>query len=149
MTLSEPDPIEAYIGIGSNTDDPARRVAGAFELLDAIPRTIGVRQSSLYRSAPLGPVKQPDFINAIAVLHTCLSAMALLRYLQSIERGQGREDKRVHWGPRVLDLDLLIYGDAMIDEPDLKVPHPGIAERNFVLLPLREIAPDLHIPGLG
>jgi 2-amino-4-hydroxy-6-hydroxymethyldihydropteridine diphosphokinase len=108
-----------------------------------------VTTSSLYRSTPLGGIEQPDFVNAVALLTTELAPRAFLEELQAIERARGRERGEVQWGPRVIDLDLLAYDGVSLDEPDLKVPHPGIAARNFVLLPLREIAPDFRIPGLG
>ena len=139
----------AYVGLGSNLHGPAGQLETAFELLDAIPGTRLVRRSSLYRSAPFGGVEQPDFVNAVASLLTQLSAREMLRELQRIEIERGRERGEVRWGPRVLDLDLLVYSNQEIDEPDLTVPHPGIRERNFVLLPLGEIAPKLQIPGLG
>ncbi len=139
----------AYVGIGSNLQSPARQVANAFDLLAAIRDTRLVRCSALYRSAPFGGVEQPDFINAAAALLTQLDARALLDELKSIEVRRGREAGGVRWGPRVLDLDLLVFAAETIDEPGLTVPHPGIAERNFVLLPLREIAPGLVVPGLG
>ena len=94
-------------------------------------------------------MEQPDFVNAVASVLTQLSAADLLCELQRIEAERGRERDAVRWGPRVLDLDLLVYSDQRIDLPDLSVPHPGIAERNFVLLPLAEVAPSLEIPGLG
>ena len=139
----------AYIGLGSNLDNPGRQIETAFELLDAIADTRLIARSSLYRSAPFGGVEQPDFVNAAAALLTKLSPVELLAQLQEIERVRGRERGGVRWGPRVLDLDLLVYSSVAVDQPDLNVPHPGIAERNFVLLPLRELAPDLVIPGLG
>lgn len=139
----------AYVGLGSNLNGPARQIETAMELLAAIRATRLVRQSSLYRSTPFGGVEQPDFVNAAASLLTQLSAQELLLELQRIETDRGRDRGEVRWGPRVLDLDLLVYSDQRIDEPDLVVPHPGIGERNFVLLPLGEIAPGLSIPGLG
>ena len=139
----------AYVGLGSNLNGPVRQLASAFDLLAEIPGTRLLRQSSLYRSAPFGGVEQPDFVNAAAALLTRLTAADLLRELQRIEQQRGRERGEVRWGPRVLDLDLLVYSDQRIDDPDLIVPHPGIAERNFVLLPLQEIAPGLSVPGLG
>jgi 2-amino-4-hydroxy-6-hydroxymethyldihydropteridine diphosphokinase len=142
-------PVEAFVALGSNLDHPSRQVEVAFELLDDLAGTRVSCRSSLYRSAPLGGIEQPDFVNAVAGLETTLSAGDLLRELQEIERRRGREDERIRWGPRVLDLDLLVYGDEVIEEPELVIPHPGIAARNFVLLPLREIAPDLVIPRLG
>ena len=103
----------------------------------------------MYRSAPFGGIEQPDFVNAAAAVLTQLSPVDLLREMQRIEIAQGRIRDDLRWGPRTLDLDLLVYSDQTIDHPDLIVPHPGIGERNFVLLPLREIAPNLAIPGLG
>jgi len=138
----------AYIGLGSNLGEPRTQIERAFELLDAMPDTRLAARSSLYRSAPFGPVEQPDFVNAVALVLTTLGAWTLLGHLQKIERAQGRIAD-IRWGPRVLDLDLLVYGDRKIEEPSLTVPHTGIAKRNFVLLPLREIAPELVIPGLG
>ncbi len=140
---------EVLVGLGSNLDHPARQIETAFGMLDALEETRLVARSSLYRSAPLGGIEQPDFVNAAALLTTALEPRAFLEALQAIERARGRERDDTHWGPRVLDLDLLAYNGMSIDEPDLSVPHPGIAARNFVLLPLREIAPDFHIPGLG
>ena len=139
----------AYVGLGSNLAGPVRQLETTFEMLAAIAETRLVRQSSLYRSAPFGGIEQPDFVNAAAALLTRLSALDLLAELQRIETERGRERGEVQWGPRVLDLDLLVYSNHTIDQPSLKVPHPGIGERNFVLLPLREIAPRLNIPGLG
>jgi 2-amino-4-hydroxy-6-hydroxymethyldihydropteridine diphosphokinase len=140
---------EALVGLGSNLDRPAHQIENALEMLAGIDRTQVVAASSLYRSAPLGGVEQPDFVNAAALVVTGLNARTLLEQLQAIEHARGRERDGSHWGPRVIDLDLLAYGSVSIDEPGLTVPHPGIASRNFVLLPLREIAPDFEIPGLG
>ena len=105
--------------------------------------------SSLYRSAPLGGIEQPEFVNAVAAILTRLEPAALLAALKGIERERGREPGGSRWGPRVIDLDLLVYSRASVATAELTVPHPGIAERNFVLLPLGEIAPDLVVPGLG
>ena len=139
----------AYVGMGSNLNRPARQIETALELLGAIPRTRLVSVSSLYRSAPFGGIEQPDFINAAAALLTQLGPAELLSELKDIEARQGRERSDQRWGPRVLDLDLLVHATAVVDEPGITVPHPGIGERNFVLLPLLEIAPELDIPGLG
>ena len=139
----------AYIGIGSNLQGPAKQIENATDLLANIPRTRLVSVSSKYRSAPFGGVEQPDFVNAVAAVLTRLSPLNLLAALQDIVIRQGRERNGTRWGPRVLDLDLLVYSDEEVDEPDLTVPHPGIGERNFVLLPLGEIAPELVVPGLG
>ena len=139
----------AYVGLGSNLNMPAQQLETALELLDDIPRTRLVAASSLYRSAPFGGIEQPDFVNAAAALLTQLGPPELLAELKGIEVRQGRESDDQRWGPRVLDLDLLVHAAAVIDEPGITIPHPGIGERNFVLLPLLEIAPDLDIPGLG
>ena len=139
----------AYVGIGSNLDSPRDQVEQAIAALAAIDKTRLVRTSPLYRSPPLDGSDQPDYVNAVVALLTCLDADSLLQSLQSIEKAQGRSRDGEKWGPRTLDLDLLVYSSASIDEKDLKVPHPGIGERNFVLLPLLDIAPHLRIPGLG
>ncbi len=139
----------AYVGLGSNLQMPAKQVDTAIALLNEIPHTRLIAASSLYRSAPVGGIEQPDFVNAAAALLTTLSPSDLLAELKKIETRQGRERNGQRWGPRVLDLDLLAHAAAVIDEPGITVPHPGIAERNFVLLPLLEIAPELVIPGLG
>jgi 2-amino-4-hydroxy-6-hydroxymethyldihydropteridine diphosphokinase len=141
--------VPVYVGIGSNLQMPARQVDEAFDLLAEIPDSRLVGQSALYRSAPLGGIEQPDFVNAVAAMLTTLGPVEFLAELQGIEKRQGRERDGDRWGPRVLDLDLLVFGDLTIGQPGITVPHPGIAERNFVLLPLGEIAPDLVIPGLG
>ena len=141
--------VDALIGLGSNLDSPARQLEIAFDLLATIPGSTVIARSSLYRSAPFGGIEQPDFVNAAAHIRTRLGAREFLERLQGIERSRGRERGETRWGPRVLDLDLLAYGDEVLDEDGLTIPHPGIAERNFVLLPLREIAPEFEIPGLG
>lgn len=141
--------IQAYIGLGSNLNDPARQVKAALAALRNIPEARCVRHSSLYRSAPLGQADQPDYINAVAMLDTRLPARQLLIELQAIERIHGRVRGAERWGPRTLDLDILLYGDMQLESEELTVPHPRLAERSFVLYPLCEIAPDLEIPGLG
>ena len=140
---------EVLVGLGSNLDGPARQIEIAFGMLEGIVQTRVIARSALYRSSPLGGIEQPDFVNAAALLETELGVREFLKQLQEIERARGRERGEIHWGPRVLDLDLLAYDGLSIDEPGLTVPHPGIALRNFVLLPIREIAPDFEIPGLG
>jgi 2-amino-4-hydroxy-6-hydroxymethyldihydropteridine diphosphokinase len=139
----------AYVGIGSNLDSPQDQVERAIDALAKIENTILVRTSPFYRSAALDGSKQPDYINAVSALLTRLDAGRLLEALQEIERVHGRTRGAEKWGPRTLDLDLLVYSNASIDGKDLKVPHPGIGERNFVLLPLLDIAPHLLIPGQG
>ena len=139
----------AYIGIGSNLGAPRERVLEALARLGAIAATRLVLRSGLYRSRPFGPVAQPDFVNAVAGLLTRLSSGELLAALQAIEAAMGRPPERLKWGPRVIDLDLLSYARERRREAALTLPHPGIVERNFVLYPLAEIAPDLELPGLG
>ena len=139
----------AYVALGSNLDDPCAQVGRAFDALATLPDTRMVARSPSYRSAPLGPVSQPDFVNAVAGLLTQLAPRALLDALKSLEAALGREAPVVRWGPRRIDLDLLVHGAARVEEPGLSVPHPGLAERAFVLLPLADVAPDLEVPGLG
>ena len=139
----------AYIALGSNLKGPAGQVESAIAELDSIPKTRLKSASGLYRSAPLGGIEQPEFVNAVGAVLTRLTARELLDELGAIERKRGRVRDGQRWGPRIIDLDLLVFSGEIIDEPGLDVPHPGIAERNFVLLPLREVAPDMEIPGLG
>ena len=141
--------VPAYVALGSNLDDPVAQVARAMDALGELPDTRRVLRSSLYRSRPFGPVEQPDFVNAVAGLLTALEPARLLQCLQATEARLGRERPVVRWGPRRIDLDLLVHGGTRIAQPDLTVPHPGIAERAFVLVPLAEIAPDLLVPGAG
>jgi 2-amino-4-hydroxy-6-hydroxymethyldihydropteridine diphosphokinase len=139
----------AYVGIGSNLDDPPTQIAAAF---DGLSRLAGCRlivRSRLYRSAPLGPQNQPEFVNAAAGLLTVLDARELLGALKQLESQLGRAQPVVRWGPRRIDLDLLVLDDVRIAEADLTVPHPGLTERNFVLYPLRDIAPELLVAGVG
>ncbi len=141
--------VTVYIGLGSNLQQPSEQVNQALQQLAKIPRTRLITASPLYRSVPLGPADQPDYINAVAALATRLSPLALLDALQAIERQQGRVREGERWGPRTLDLDLLLYGDQQIHNDRLTVPHPGLGERNFVLYPLYDVAgEDLLIPGL-
>lgn len=139
----------AFVGLGSNLNDPRVELDGAIKEMDAIEATRVVLRSSYYRTAPVGFVDQPDFINAVCGLVTGLAATVLLTRLLQIEASHGRTRGPLRNGPRSLDLDLLLYGDECIDEPGLTVPHPRIAERRFVLEPLAEIAPGLHISGQG
>lgn len=140
--------VVAWVGLGSNLDDPATQLNTAIAELDQLPQSRLFACSGLYRSAPMGPQDQPDYFNAVAGVETGLSAEALLEGLQTIEQMHARIRAR-HWGPRTLDLDILLYGDDVINSPHLTVPHPGIARRNFVLVPLSEIEPQLIVPGLG
>lgn len=138
----------AYIGLGSNLDDPMQQVQTAFDELAILPAIRMVAKSGLYRSPPVGPADQPDYINAVACIQTTLSAEPLLDALQGLEQAHHRRRIR-HWGPRTLDLDLLLLGDQVIQSERLVVPHPQLTKRRFVLQPLMEIAPDLVIVGLG
>jgi 2-amino-4-hydroxy-6-hydroxymethyldihydropteridine diphosphokinase len=140
--------IVAYIGLGSNLDRPQDQLRRAVDELAELPASRLTGVSSFYGSAPLGLADQPDFINAVAALETELDPHALLSGLQAIEQAHGRRRER-HWGPRTLDLDLLLYGDRISNTAELQVPHPGLYARNFVLYPLHEIAPQLNIPGHG
>jgi 2-amino-4-hydroxy-6-hydroxymethyldihydropteridine diphosphokinase len=137
------------VGLGSNLADPVAQVRRALEELADIPETRVTARSPLYRSAPLGSQDQPDYINAVAALDTRLAPLELLASLRDIERIHGRVRDGTRWGPRSLDLDLLLYGDVAMDTPELSLPHPGLPERAFVLYPLFDIAPQLAVPGKG
>lgn len=139
----------AYVGLGSNLADPRAQVERALERLGTLADVRLVLRSRLYGSRPLGPADQPDFVNAVAGLLTRLEPEALLAELRAVERDFGRPATRPKWGPRVIDLDLLVQGRERRDGPQLKLPHPGLPERNFVLYPLADIAPALDVPGLG
>lgn len=141
--------VRAYVGLGSNLGSPERRVSDALDSLAGLPETRLCDASQLYRSAPWGMTDQPDFINAVAALDTELPPGRLLAGLQSIERAAGRVRTGARWGPRVLDLDLLLYGEVTSNGERLTLPHPRMHERAFVLVPLLEIAPGIRIPGRG
>ena len=152
-TLSRADGLPrwlpAYVAVGSNLDDPARQVARALDALAQLPGSRLVVRSSLYRTRPFGSVVQPDFVNAVAGLLTQRTPEELLDDLRALERELGRTAPRERWGPRVIDLDLLAVGRETRATETLTLPHPGIAERDFVLYPLAEVAPTLEIPGVG
>jgi 2-amino-4-hydroxy-6-hydroxymethyldihydropteridine diphosphokinase len=139
----------AYVALGSNLADPLRQVERAFDALSTLPETRLMLRSSAYRTRPMGPVEQPDFVNAVAALLTQLDPATLLRELKALETRLGRDAPIVRWGPRLIDLDLLVHGQTRCDEPTLTLPHRGIADRDFVLVPLAEISPCLDVPGLG
>lgn len=141
--------VRAFIGLGSNLGDSIANLRLACVALQALPRSNWVKCSRFFRSKPLGPVAQADFVNAVAEVYTQLSPEQLLTALQQIEQQHGRDRSGPRWGPRSLDLDLLLYGDVEIEKPSLRVPHPGIAERNFVVYPLAELVDDLYVPGVG
>jgi len=140
--------VSAFVGLGANLDDPREQVRRAFGELAQLPKSELVAKSSLWRSAPVGYANQPEFVNAVAKLETGLSADDLLAELQKVEAAHGRERSFPN-APRTLDLDLLLYGDEVRDSPRLKLPHPRMHERAFVLRPLVEISPDAVIPGRG
>jgi 2-amino-4-hydroxy-6-hydroxymethyldihydropteridine diphosphokinase len=135
-----------YIGLGSNLADPLAQLRSALAALAALPQTSLAAQSSFYASDPLGPADQPRYVNAVAALDTDLSPLELLDALQSIELEQGRMRKAERWGPRTLDLDILLFGERQLAEPRLTVPHYHMHARAFVLYPLAEIAPQLRLP---
>lgn len=137
--------VVAYIGVGANLCEPKAQVLRAFDALAALPNCQLLTRSSLYQSKPMGPQDQPDYINAVAALETRLAPLDLLDALQQIEQQQGRVRNR-RWGERTLDLDMLLYGEQSIQHPRLTVPHYGMTQREFVLLPLAEIASDLILP---
>lgn len=135
----------AYVALGSNLAEPVQQIRRALVELSQLPATRLVRQSSLYQSQPMGPQAQPMFINAVAALLTQLEAQQLLGELQRIEAVMGRQASSEHWGPRIIDLDILMFGSVRSATPTLQLPHPGMLLRNFVMLPLAEIAPDLTL----
>jgi 2-amino-4-hydroxy-6-hydroxymethyldihydropteridine diphosphokinase len=141
--------VPAYVAVGSNLDDPRAQVEAAFEQLAQLPDCRLMARSPLYRSAPLGPQDQPEFVNAAVALLTMLEPSAMLRTLKALEQLMGRGQPIVRWGPRRIDLDLVVYGDVRIETEQLQLPHPGVPSRNFVLYPLSTIAPDLWVPGYG
>ena len=139
----------AYVALGSNLDNPRLQVERAIGELASLADTRLVLRSGLWRSAPMGPQHQPDFINAVAGLLTLLDPHAFLENLRLLERRLGKIEPSVRWGPRLIDLDLLMVGNIQRDEPGLQLPHAGLHQRNFVLYPLAEIAPMLWVPGHG
>jgi 2-amino-4-hydroxy-6-hydroxymethyldihydropteridine diphosphokinase len=141
--------IPAYVGLGSNLDEPRVQVERALGALAGLPGSRLLLRSRLYGSRPLGPVPQPDYVNAVAGLLTTLDAETFFVELRALEARLGRVRSSRRWGPRTIDLDLLVFGAERRDAGELTLPHPGIVERNFVLYPLAEIAPDLTIPGRG
>lgn len=139
----------AYIGLGSNLDSPQQQILRAFDEIDAIAATRLRRRSRLFRTPPWGGIAQPDFVNAVAEVETGLAPRALLNELLAIERRHGRIRDGERWGPRTLDLDLLLHGAGAVREDGLELPHPRLHERAFVLVPLADIDPAIGIPGHG
>lgn len=140
--------VEAYIGIGSNLHNPIKQVTTAIGALSTVPQTKLVQYSSLYESTPVGVSQQPKFVNAVAKITTVLSPDMLLATMHDIEKNHNRV-RGLRWGPRTLDLDILLYGQQTIQQENLTIPHIEIANRGFVLIPLAEIAPQLSIPKHG
>jgi 2-amino-4-hydroxy-6-hydroxymethyldihydropteridine diphosphokinase len=138
--------IDVYIGLGSNLTLPEKQIQAAYASLARLPDTVLIKCSSLYKSQPMGPQDQPDYVNAVALIETALSPESLLQHTQLIENQQGRIRKASRWGPRTLDLDMLLFGLQRIDNEHLTVPHSGMKQREFVLYPLFEIAPNLILP---
>jgi len=140
-----PAEVTAYIGLGSNLGDPPQQLDRAFEELSRLPQSSRLRTSPRYRSLAVGPGSQPDYLNAVAEIRTGLGAGELLGHLHRIEAAAGRE-RGERWGPRTLDLDLLLYGNVVLDSAELQLPHQMISERNFVVFPLFDLAPALVLP---
>ncbi|WP_373001934.1 2-amino-4-hydroxy-6-hydroxymethyldihydropteridine diphosphokinase [Marinobacter sp.] len=136
---------DTFIGLGSNLKDPAAQLARAVSGLAALPDTVLIAQSAFYASRPVGPQDQPDFVNGAVWLRTSLPAHQLLDQLQAIEQAHGRERLR-HWGPRTLDLDILLYGDQILDDERLTIPHRELRTRDFALQPLLDLKADLTLP---
>ena len=141
--------VTALIGLGGNLGDVRPRLGAAMDALDAVPGVTVTARSRLYRTPPWGNVEQPDFVNAAIMVETSLAAHDLLAAMLATERAFGRVRDSERWGPRTLDLDLLAYGDSIIDDDRLTVPHPRIPDRAFVLLPLADIATGVELPGMG
>lgn len=141
--------MRAYVGLGSNLGDREATIRAALDALDAAPQTSVAAVSTLRETAPVGLLDQPEFLNGVAALETELGPRALLDALLAVERSLGRTRDGPRFGPRTIDLDLLLYEDERVDEPGLRVPHPRLHERLFVLEPLHELDPGLVVPGLG
>lgn len=140
------DRVTAYLGLGGNLGDPARAMALALQAIDADPETRVIAVSPLYRTPPWGKTDQPDFLNAVAEIATARRPRALLALCLEAERALKRE-RRERWGPRTIDIDILLYGDHTVNEEGLEIPHPRMADRAFVLAPLADLAPELEIGG--
>lgn len=143
-------PVKAYVGLGGNLGDVETTLTEALWSIDSMPQTSIRAQSKFYRSPPWGMTDQPEFLNAVVELQTRLAPRVLLNHLLDIEARFGRiRSEGEKWGPREIDLDLLTFGEELIDEPGMHLPHPHLHERGFVLLPLSEIAFELVVPGVG
>ena len=138
--------IDVYLGMGSNLDNPCHQIRQAISAIASHPVICVNRASSFYANPPMGPISQPDYVNAVLKVVTPMPVQALLYFLQSIEQQQHRQ-KTVKWGPRTIDIDILLYGNQVINLPSLIIPHPGLEQRAFVMMPLLEIEPDLALPS--
>ncbi|HKJ94407.1 MAG TPA: 2-amino-4-hydroxy-6-hydroxymethyldihydropteridine diphosphokinase [Gammaproteobacteria bacterium] len=147
--MTEHEAVLAWVGIGSNLDDPAGRVRAALDALAGLSAARLAARSSLYLNPPMGDPDQPDYVNAVAALETRLAPLEMLAALQEIETRHGRRRNGRRWEARVLDLDLLLHGDSVLASPELTLPHPGVPIRSFVLYPLAELSPGLVVPGHG
>ena len=137
-----------YIGLGSNIEQPCLQIKNAILALAQLPETTVINDSGYFKSKPMGPKDQPDYVNAVAEIETTMSAIELLKHCKLIEQQQGRIKLR-HWGERTIDLDILLYADEQIQTDVLTVPHPGICQRDFVYMPLLKLNPDVIVPGTG
>ena len=137
-----------YIGLGSNIKQPDRQIKNAIIALDNLPDTTVIRDSGFYKSTPMGPKDQPDYLNAVVEIETAIGAAELLKHCQMIEQQQGRV-RLQRWGERTIDLDILLFADEQIETDTLTVPHPGICQRDFVYMPLLKLDPGINIPGNG
>jgi len=137
-----------YIGLGSNIEQPYSQIKNAIAALNDLSDTQVLTDSGYFKSKPMGPEDQPDYVNAVVKLETTIVAEELLKYCQLIEKQQGRIKTR-HWGERSIDLDILLYGEQQINLSNLTVPHPGICQRDFVYMPLLKLDPEVEIPGNG
>ena len=137
-----------YIGLGSNIEQPFIQIKNAISALHDLPGTNVIKDSGYFKSTPMGPDDQPDYINTVVEIETEMDADELLKCCQAIEKKQGRVKTR-HWGERSIDLDILLYADKIVNSDDLTIPHPGICLRDFVYLPLLKLSEDLNLPGLG
>lgn len=140
--------LTVYIGLGSNIQQPEQQIRESITALDDLPLSDVIRDSGYFKSHPMGPEDQPDYVNAVVELETALPATELLQHCQRIEQQQGRVKLR-RWGERCIDLDILLYADQQIQAPDLSIPHPGVCLRDFVFMPLLKLNPDIEIPGAG
>ncbi len=149
MSLVNRNHVSAWIALGSNLDGPQWQLQQALAAMSSLPTSKLAAVSSFYRSSPVGPQNQPDYLNAVARLDTALEPEQLLQRLQAIEKAQGRNRTGVRWGARTLDLDILLYGRHQCATLNLVIPHPDMTNRAFVLYPLHELEPELDIPGCG